>query len=207
MLPNRLKFAVGGPLLELANPHLAGHPHQRVADLNGPDDHRVLEVCAGTGYLARLVAAQRPYCRLDALDLSQESLALGRHQAAGRGLDRIRFLHGNAAEMPFDDDTFDTAISCYGFHEIPTAGRLATFAELARVIRPGGKVIAADWDTPQRGRRSVEFVIRMAEKPYALEVVGDGLADALTAVGFTVTRHDRASSRVRPFQVVEARLG
>jgi ubiquinone/menaquinone biosynthesis C-methylase UbiE len=108
--------------------------------------------------------------------------------------------------MPFDDDTFDAAISCYGLHEIPTVQRAVTFTELARVIRPGGKAIAADWDTPQRGRRSVEFVIRIAEKPYALDVVGDGLADALTAVGFTVTRHHRAASRILSFQVIEARL-
>lgn len=116
-------------------------------------------------------------------------------------------MHASAAELPFPDDTFDAAVSCYGLHEIPSAARAATYAELARVIRPGGRVVVADWDTPERGARSVEFAIRVAEKSYALEVLRDGIVDALRDVGFSIVAHQRAQSRLLSFQLVEAVLG
>jgi hypothetical protein len=56
MVANRVKFAVGGPLLDVVNPWLPGRPHQAVAERVGAGDNRIVEVCGGGGYLARLVS-------------------------------------------------------------------------------------------------------------------------------------------------------
>ncbi|WP_166460408.1 class I SAM-dependent methyltransferase [Mycobacterium paragordonae] len=204
MFSNRVKFMLAGPVLEFYNPKIAGRPHERVAERIGAADRRIVEVCAGSGYLSRLVAARWSDCEIDALDISAESVAYGRKRAAKADMDNIRFTHASAARMPFSDNTFDAAISCYGLHEIPSADRTHTYTELARVVRPGGRLIVADWDAPERGRRSVELVIRMVEKPHALEVLGDGIVDALCDVGFSILAHDRAQSRKLSFQLVEA---
>ncbi|QLL06648.1 class I SAM-dependent methyltransferase [Mycobacterium vicinigordonae] len=170
MISNRVKFMFGAQVLEFYNPKIAGRPHERVAELIGVAGRRILEVCAGSGYLSR------------------------------------RFTHVSAARIPFPDNTFDAAISCYGLHEISSCDRALTYAEPAPVVRPGGRVIAADWDVPERGGRTVEFVIRMVAKPDALEVLGDGIVDALRDVGFNIVSHDRAQSPALPFQLVEAVL-
>jgi hypothetical protein len=49
MVANRVKFAVGGPLLDVVNPWLPGRPHQAVAERVGAGDNRIVEVCGGTG--------------------------------------------------------------------------------------------------------------------------------------------------------------
>ncbi len=205
MIPNRVKFFLAGPVLEAANPRFPGRPHQRLADLVGEGDTRVLEICAGTGYLARLVARQRPGAEIHALDLSPEMLAVGRRRAAAEGLDRVTFVHGDAGALPFADDSFDVVMASYGLHEIPTGVRAAAIGEAARVLRPGGRRLVVDIDAPPRRSRLFDAYMRMVEKPHAREVVGRGLVDALARPGFDVAEHRSAQTRPLPFQLIDAR--
>lgn len=206
MVPNRLKFALGAPLLEWFNPRIAGSPHERVADRIKVEARRVLEVAAGTAYLSRLVAVRRPDCRIDAVDISAESLSLGERLAQRAGIANVDFVHASAAQMPFPSGAFDTAVTCFGLHEIPSADRALTYVELARVLRPGGQLVLTDWDIPERGARTMELLMRLTEKPHAREVVRDGIVKALGEVGFTVIEHEKAQSRRLSYQFIEAVL-
>ncbi len=204
MVPNRVKFFLAGPVLELANPLLPGRPHRQVADMVPLEVGRVLEICAGTGYLARMVARARPRAQIAALDVSPEMLAVGRRRAAVAGLGRIAFVEGDAGELPFADGHFDAVLAAYGLHELPTDVRARALGEVARVLRPGGRLLAVDLDTPRQPSRVFSAYIRWVEKPAAREVLGCGLTQQLERAGFAVVRHVPAQARPVPFQLVEA---
>jgi ubiquinone/menaquinone biosynthesis C-methylase UbiE len=205
VVPNRIKFFLAGPVLEAANPRFPGRPHARLADLVTSDDRRVLEVCAGTGYVARLVARAHPGAEVHALDLSPEMLATGRRRAAAEGLGRVAFVRGDAGALPFPDDRFDVVLASYGLHELPTAVRVAALTESARVLRPGGRLLVVDIDAPPRRSRLFDIYVRAVEKPYAREVVGHGLVNAIAQAGLEVVSHLPAQARPIPFQLIEAR--
>jgi ubiquinone/menaquinone biosynthesis C-methylase UbiE len=205
VVPNRIKFLLAGPVLEAANPRFPGRPHQRLADLVTEHDHRVLEVCAGTGYLARLVARAHPGAEVHALDLSPEMLATGRRRAAAECLQRVVYVHGDASSLPFPDNHFDVVMASYGLHELPTAVRTAAIAEAARVLRPGGRLLVVDIDAPPRRSRLFDTYIRAMEKPHAREVVRRGLVDAIAQASLQVVDHLPAQARPIPFQLIEAR--
>jgi demethylmenaquinone methyltransferase/2-methoxy-6-polyprenyl-1,4-benzoquinol methylase len=205
VVANRVKFFVAGPVLELANPRLPGRPHQRLVELVPQQPGRVLEICAGTGYLSRMVARAHPSADLHALDLSPEMLAVGR-RAATAGHGQIAFVEGDAGELPFPDDRFDLVLAAYGLHELPTDVRARAAQEAARVLRPGGRLLAVDIDAPTRPSRVFSAYMRWIEKPHALEIVGRGLSATLESAGFEIGRHYTEQTRPVPFQLVEAVL-
>jgi ubiquinone/menaquinone biosynthesis C-methylase UbiE len=207
VVPNRVKFFLAGPVLEAVNPHLPGKPHQRLAEMVSAGDSRVLEICAGTGYLARLVARGRPASEIHALDLSPEMLAVGKRRAAKENLDRVTFVHGDAGALPFADDQFDLVMASYGLHELPTAVRIASIGEAARVLRPGGRLLVVDIDAPPQGSRLFDAYMRAVEKPHAREVEGEGLINALARAEFEIVDHRPAQTRPIPFKLIEARHG
>lgn len=204
MVPNRVKFFFAGPVLEMANPLIPGRPHERLAELVPSDSGRVLEICAGTGYLSRIVAHTHPDMEFQALDISPEMLAVGRRRAAKKGIERITFVRGDAGELPFEDDHFDLLLAAYGLHELPTEVRDRSAREAARVLHPGGHLMAVDIDSPSTRSRMFSAYMRWIEKPFAMDVVGEGLVNLLAGAGFTITRHDTVQTRPLPFQLIDA---
>jgi ubiquinone/menaquinone biosynthesis C-methylase UbiE len=98
------------------------------------------------------------------------------------------------------------ALSCYGLHEIPTPQRVGAIAELARVLRQGGRLIIADLDSPPGGSLVFDAFIRLTEKPYVRDVFRSGLVDALRNAGFEILEHrPPAGFRLLPYQLIEAR--
>jgi ubiquinone/menaquinone biosynthesis C-methylase UbiE len=104
-----------------------------------PDD-MVLDVAAGTGHVARALA---PAVRaVVALDATLAMLEEGRAAAAAAGLRNIVFERGDAAGLPFLDGSFDLVLTRFAVHHFDDpAGPLA---EIARCVRPGGRVVVAD---------------------------------------------------------------
>jgi ubiquinone/menaquinone biosynthesis C-methylase UbiE len=78
---------------------------------------RILDVGTGPGYLPIEIATRAPGLELDGIDLSPAMVKLARKTAAKRGVaDRVRFHRAHAAELPFDDGSFDLVISTLSFH-------------------------------------------------------------------------------------------
>ena len=104
---------------------------------------RVLETGAGTCrdtvHLARRVG---PGGTVFVQDLSAAMLAVGRERMAASGSDRTEFFVGNAAHLPFPDGTFDAAFHFGGINLFTDQAR--AIAEMARVVRVGGKVVFGD---------------------------------------------------------------
>jgi demethylmenaquinone methyltransferase/2-methoxy-6-polyprenyl-1,4-benzoquinol methylase len=118
---------------------------KRAADMAAlsPGD-RALDVATGTGDLAiELRRRVEPQGEVVGSDFSEAMLELARRKAP-----ELRFEHGNALDLPYEDDRFDAATAGFGarnFSDLPQGLR-----EMARVVRPGGRVVILEITTPER---------------------------------------------------------
>jgi SAM-dependent methyltransferase len=103
----------------------------------------LLDVATGSGNVA--IAAARRGASVTGLDLTPKLLEAARTRAADAGL-QVRFIEGDAEELPFEDAAFDSVTSCFGVMFAPRHERAA--AELVRVARPGASIALAAW-TPE----------------------------------------------------------
>jgi SAM-dependent methyltransferase len=114
----------------------------RVADAaNIQSGDRVLDVACGTGVLARTIADRiGEGGSVVGLDVNEGMLAV-----AARKSPHIEWRRGQAEATPFDDDSFDAVVSQFGlmFFE----DRRAAIREMIRVLRPGGRLAVAVWDS------------------------------------------------------------
>lgn len=105
---------------------------------------RVLDVACGTGLVsfpaAEAVGAEGS---LMATDLSQEMVRLVREEAGRRGLGHVSAERAGAERLSFDQASFDVVLCSLGLMYVPDPG--AALAEAARVLRPGGRFVAAVW--------------------------------------------------------------
>ncbi|MEP7090691.1 MAG: methyltransferase domain-containing protein [Nocardioidaceae bacterium] len=109
-------------------------------------DDRVLDVASGTGEPGLSAAALVPTGRVTVTDLSQRMLAVASENAALRALRNVDALVCEAGALPFEDAGFDAVLCRFGFMFFPNQSEAA--AELARVARPGARVVAAVWSDP-----------------------------------------------------------
>lgn len=100
----------------------------------------VLEMAAGTCACGRTVA--RYVKNITCLDITPAMLSVGKSESEKMGLTNISFVVGDAAEIPFPNDSFDTVFSRLAFHHFPNTER--PFAEMARVLKKGGKLALID---------------------------------------------------------------
>jgi len=107
---------------------------------------RVLDLATGTGITA--IAARERGANVTGVDLTPELLAVARKTAQDEGFGDIDFREGDAEALRFADASFDVVLSTCGHMFAPDQPKVA--AELARVTRPGGRVIFLAW-TPEGG--------------------------------------------------------
>ncbi len=112
---------------------------------------RALDVATGTGDLAlELSRRVAPGGEVVGSDFSEEMLVHARRKAPG-----IAFEWGNALELPYPDAGFDAATVGFGARNFSDLDR--GLAEMARVVRPGGRVVVLEITTPQRPPLSTFF--------------------------------------------------
>jgi demethylmenaquinone methyltransferase/2-methoxy-6-polyprenyl-1,4-benzoquinol methylase len=111
---------------------------------------RVLDVASGTGDLAiELARRVAPSGEVVGSDFSEGMLARARAKAAaGAAQLQPRFEWGDALALPYPDDHFDAATVGFGARNFSDVGR--GLAEMARVVRPGGRVVVLEITTPTR---------------------------------------------------------
>jgi ubiquinone/menaquinone biosynthesis C-methylase UbiE len=118
--------------------------HARLAALVGTTaSDRVLDVACGPGFLT--LAFARQCAEAVGLDATDALLEIARGNATKRGIANARFESGDATDLPFDDESFDTVVCRAAFHHFPNAGRV--LGEMRRVVRADGAVMVADFTT------------------------------------------------------------
>ena len=125
----------------------APHPlitRERLREILEPKGgERILEVGPGTGYYTLDVAEWvKPDGQVDIVDIQQEMLDHTMLRAGGRGLSNINPTRADATAMPYDDGTYDAAFLVTVLGEVPDQD--AALRELARVLKPGGRLIVGE---------------------------------------------------------------
>jgi demethylmenaquinone methyltransferase/2-methoxy-6-polyprenyl-1,4-benzoquinol methylase len=142
----------------------------------------VLDVASGTAAVAIEVARQCG-CSVVALDQSPEMLAEGRRRVEAAGLaERIQLQEGRAEDLPFEAASFAGLTFTYLLRYVDDPA--ATMRELARVVRPGGRIAMLEFSVPARAlpRAAWEAYVQ-AGLPLAGRVVSPGWAEVGAFLG------------------------
>src|SRR4051812_27272875 len=125
---------------------------ERAADLaNVGPGSRALDVATGTGDLAIALSRRvEPGGEVVGSDFSEGMLALARRKAPA-----LRWEWANALALPYADDAFDAATVGFGARNFSDLDK--GLAEMARVVRPGGRVVVLEITTPRRPPLSLFF--------------------------------------------------
>lgn len=127
--PNAAKYAVS-PV------HATGSSLSRLVDLLEPEPWwMLLDIATAAGHTAFALAPS--VAEVVASDLLDEMLDVARGEAASRDLGNVRFELADAEALPFDDESFDAVTCRIAPHHFPRPERFV--AEVARVLRPGGR--------------------------------------------------------------------
>ena len=109
---------------------------------------RVLDVATGTGDLAIEIARACPGAQIVGLDPSAKMLAVGQQKIQKRGLaERISLVVGDAQALPQANCEIDAATIAFGIRNVPDRGK--ALRELARVVRPGGRICVLELNEPR----------------------------------------------------------
>ena len=137
---------------DLMNDLMSGGLHRvwkdRLAALVRPSRSRAfrhLDVAGGTGDVAfRVAAAGGPQTEVTVLDINPDMLAVGRQRAGERDLGgKLRFMQGNAEDLPFPDRHFDSYSIAFGIRNVPRVER--ALAEAYRVLKIGGRFLCLEF--------------------------------------------------------------
>ncbi|NES86245.1 MAG: bifunctional demethylmenaquinone methyltransferase/2-methoxy-6-polyprenyl-1,4-benzoquinol methylase UbiE, partial [Moorea sp. SIO2B7] len=109
-----------------------------------------LDICCGTGDLAQLLAKRVGTTgEVFGVDFSPEQLAIARQRWSSQFCDLpLRWLEGDALNLPFDDNKFDCATMGYGLRNVTDIPRC--LEELNRVLKPGAKAAILDFHRPSQ---------------------------------------------------------
>src|SRR5512138_2220919 len=149
------------------------------------EGQHILDVACGTGRgTVGLAQAVGPTGQVDALDLSDAMIDQARPKVEKLGLgSRVHFRQGNARELPYPDGTFDLVYNGYMFDLIPLDGFLPILKEMARVLKPGGKLVLVNMSKPDERKTFYETIY---EKGWAIMPCRPVLMSSyLPAAGFT----------------------
>jgi ubiquinone/menaquinone biosynthesis C-methylase UbiE len=115
----------------------------------------VLDVGCGTGTLA--IGAKTlvgPDGRVSGIDASREMIACAKGKALKLGL-AIDFKEATAQELPFPEASFDAVLNTTMIHCLPEAQRTRCFEEMARVLKPGGRLLVVELGGPAQSKHSL----------------------------------------------------
>ena len=113
---------------------------------------QVLDLATGTGDLALRIARDCPTAQVTGVDPSAGMLRVFEQKAAGFG-DRIQMQLGDAESLPFPDRSFDAVTIAFGIRNVPD--RPKALREMARVLKPGGRVAILELSEPRKGFLSI----------------------------------------------------
>ncbi len=150
-----------------------------VARFDLPPRSRVLDVAAGTGSISRLL--ERRGCSVVAVDQSPEMLRAGRRGGAARVL-------AQAERLPFPSDSFDGLTLGYLLRYVPDPA--TCLRELARVVRPGGRLGMVEFGRPRGIWRPLWWLYTRVLLPLAGSTIGSGWREVGRFLGQSIDTFD-----------------
>jgi demethylmenaquinone methyltransferase/2-methoxy-6-polyprenyl-1,4-benzoquinol methylase len=189
------------PRYDLGNALLSGNLHRLwnwrlVRELIKSTPQTVLDLCAGTGEIARLMGKKLPQSSYCLVDFSEEMLRVAR--------DRLTLLHmqlvqADAEALPLQNEQFDAASCAYGVRNINN--RPAAFSEVFRVLKPGATFAIIELTRPKNGLLKAGHSLYLRT---ILPLVGKALTSNKEAYSYLC---DSITTFVSPEQLVDELKG
>lgn len=108
---------------------------------------KAIDVCCGTCDWTISMAELSKDGPVVGLDFSQNMLNFGQHKVDKLGYgERIQLVHGNAMELPYEDNRFDAATIGFALRNVPDLEQV--LREMMRVVTPGGQVVSLELSKP-----------------------------------------------------------
>ncbi|MBT2661020.1 demethylmenaquinone methyltransferase [Bacillus sp. ISL-45] len=133
---------------------------------------KALDVCCGTAdWTIALAEAAGKDGEVVGLDFSKNMLKIGEEKLQARNLDQATLIHGNAMELPFEDNSFDYVTIGFGLRNVPDYNQV--LREIYRVLKPGGMAVCLETSQPtmpgfkQAYRVYFRFIMPMFGKMFA----------------------------------------
>lgn len=154
---------------------------------------RLLDIATGTGRFLRSIKQNYPRLPITGLDLSKAYLAKAKDALAPWSW--TNFILANAETLPFPSDSQDIVTSIYLLHELPKGARQRAAAEMARVLKPGGRLILVDslqiGDHPPFDNL-LDLFPALYHEPYYRDYIATDLIALYKATGIRHVQTDRA---------------
>lgn len=156
---------------------------------------QLFDIGCGSGtLLAHLASRVKPETKWFGVDLSDVQLQLAKERIRKTGWEEhISLQQGSGAVLPFPDASFDVVITSHVLHHVPAAGLPALFAEIRRVLRPGGRYLSWAFvrgETEEKQRHIVQILARARSPEEVMRQMyfhtESTVAEILRQQGFTV---------------------
>jgi ubiquinone/menaquinone biosynthesis C-methylase UbiE len=108
----------------------------------------VLDIASGTGEPGLTIASELRGGMVVLTDLAVDMLKVAREKAATRGIKNVEIITADVSELPFPDNSFDSVSCRFGFMFFPDM--LLAAKEMARVLKPGGRIATTVWNAPEK---------------------------------------------------------
>jgi ubiquinone/menaquinone biosynthesis C-methylase UbiE len=178
----------------------------RLLDIAGlAPGHRVLDLGCGTGTLAIAAFEREPRAAIHGIDADPDMLERAREKAEAAGAD-LDLVAGSATELPYEAESFDVVLSSLVFHHLDREAKEAAAREAARVLKPDGRFLLADWGTPSDPlMRGLFLTIQLVD---GFQTTSDHVAGRLPSIlrsGFEeVVERDRYRTATGSLVILEA---
>lgn len=146
---------------------------------------RLLDVGCGTGVLLQALSASVPDAELAGVDPSSPMLEEARTKLG----EAILLKRSHAESLPFPDRAFDVVVSTNAFHYFPRP--LGALEEMARVLRPNGRLVITDWCDDYVACRLCDLALRAFDRAHFRTYGLTRCRRLVEEAGFTAVRVDR----------------
>jgi SAM-dependent methyltransferase len=163
-------------------------------------DWIALEVACGAAHVSEEIAPR--VRQVVGIDLTRALLDLAAHRLETAGIDNVLLQEGDAVDLPFLNGTFDLVVCRAALHHFPDPA--VQVAEMARVCRPGGRVVVSDMLAPSDGDRTVfDALHRTIDPSHAQCLTDPELSELMTTrVGATTSRTEPGLTYTLPIKTI-----